>query len=62
MHLEANKNFKNSWTKEYGAEEFNAHLEKRNQGIDKELTIEEINAIRKSQTILPNLFIEDRNN
>lgn len=60
MNLEANKNFLNGWIARYEGKEFDSHLEKRCQGIDKPLTLEERATIEKLQTILPNLPAEDR--
>lgn len=60
MNLEANRNFLTGPIVRYEGEEFDSHLEKRSQGIDKQVTPEDIAALRKSPAILPNLPSEDR--
>ena len=54
MNLEINRNFKTGAIIKYQGQELEAHLKKRNTGIDKVLTKEEATELPEHQTILPN--------
>lgn len=55
MSLEANRDFKTSWTMRYEGPELRAHLMKRGQGIDRKVTIEEMHRLEDSPIIFPPL-------